>query len=265
MAAKLKRKSGWKKKRRWPIVKLPEQFCINYQSGRYQVWSVFSGQFFIFNMEILSIMTTMTNLVVSPKTFLKPGQVIRLLTAILMVASLVACAVSPTQPSGKSQKKGGMGISSAVDSYNSRDFSTAIQGFDSVIADDASGANSRRLAHLGKAMVYLGTDENWHSIENAKMSMLSAGQVAPKKGEKFAPETDMLMDAVSEVIGTESKYSMVQEKSSGSGYEISQLRRELDSVKAERDALKMERNDLVEEQKMLNAALEKLKKISLGN
>lgn len=210
-------------------------------------------------------MTTKTNPVISSISQFKPGRFFRLLTAILMVAHLVACAVTPTQQDSMSEEKISASISSAIDSYNMRNYSDAIKGFDNVIANDASSANSVRLAHLGKAMVYLGQEKRWHSIENAKMSMLSAGQVAPENGIEFAAETDLLMDAVSEVIGTESKYSMVQEKSSGSGYEINQLRQELDSVKAERDALETERNELVKEQKMLNDALEKLKKISLGN
>lgn len=164
-----------------------------------------------------------------------------------------------------SQGKAGIDISTAVDSYNSRDFSNAIKGFDSVIANDSSSANSVRLAHLGKSMVYLGNDKRWQSIDNAKLSMLAASQVKLKKGETFAGETGMLMDAVSEVIGTESKYSMVREKTSGSGQEISELRRELEAVKTERDALEMERDELIAEQELLNDALEKLKKISLGN
>ena len=185
----------------------------------------------------------------------------RLITTILLVSALLACAVTPTQqsiPQSSAGAKESTGISSAAAMYDTRNYPDAIREFENIIRDDSSSANSRRMAHLGRAMVYLGNDENWHSLENAKMALMSAGQVTPEDGEEFAVETDMLMDAVSAVIGTESKYSVLMAKSSGSGGQNAELRRELDAVKAERD-------ELVEEQKMLNEALEKLKELTLGN
>ena len=107
-------------------------------------------------------------------------------------------------------------------------------------------------------MVYLGNDESLHSIENAKMSLISAGGVAPNDNEEFAIETDMLMDAVSEVIGTESKYTVLKGKTNGSNTQLTALQQDLDTVEAERD-------ELLAEQKALNEALEKLKKLTLGN
>ena len=189
------------------------------------------------------------------------GRVSRLLTVALMFSSLVACAVTPTQPSDSGaveQKSQGAGLATAIDSYNGRDYADAIQGFEDVLGDGASSASDRRLAHLGKAMVYLGNDELWHSMENAKMSLISAGQVAAAGGGKFSAESDLLMDAVSAVIGTESKYIALQTKSGNSGAEIAQLKRE-------RDALAQQRDDLLAEQKRLNEALEKLKQLTLGD
>ena len=184
-----------------------------------------------------------------------------MITTVLLASTLVACVATPTkqsssQPNAEAQDS--IGISGAVAMYNTRNYSGAVKEFDNIIRGDGSSANSRRMAHLGKAMVYLGNDENWHSIENAKMALISAGQVAPQDGEKFAVETDLLMDAVSEVIGTESKYSVLKAKSSGSGQQIAKLSRELDAVY-------VERNELLEERKMLNVALEKLKELTLGN
>jgi hypothetical protein len=195
------------------------------------------------------------------KLFPATGQAIRLISAIFMVSSLVACATAPT-PQAATQStvraQDSTGISSAAAMYNTNNYPGAIREFDAIIASGTSSANSRRLAHLGKAMVYLGKVESWHSIENAKMSLMSAGRVAPEDGEEFAVETDMLMDAVSSVIGTESKYTVLMAKSSGFGQQNAELRREL-------DALKTEREELLKNQKMLNDALEKLKELTLGN
>ena len=202
---------------------------------------------------------------ITPTVFLKPfsapGRAFRLATAILMFSSLVACAVTPTEPAAsvpESRVESNAGLAGAADMYNSRNYPGAIREFDNVITDEGSSANDRRLANLGKSLVYLGNDENWHSIENAKMSLVSAGQVAPQGSEEFAVETDLLMDAISVVIGTESKYAVQVAKSSGSGAEVVELKREL-------DALKSERNELLAEQKILNEALEKLKNLTLGN
>jgi transcriptional regulator with GAF, ATPase, and Fis domain len=189
------------------------------------------------------------------------AQLFRLSVAILMAGSLIACAAAPTKSAGEEtveRVEFKTGMAEAADMYNSRNYPGAIREFDNVIRDDASSANSRRLAHLGKSLVYLGPDVNWHSVDNAKLSLMSAGQVAPESTEEFSVETDLLMDAVSVVIGTESKYAVMAAKSSGSGSEVNELKRELDMVKAERD-------ELVVEQKVLNEAIEKLKALTLGN
>ena len=193
--------------------------------------------------------------------FLKSGQLLKLMSALFLIGSLFACAATPTQQSSSGpavQPDSDKGLAGAAAMYNTRNYPGAIREFDAVIANKGASANNRRLAHLGKAMVYLGSDEKWHSMANAKMSLVSAGQVAPKDGEDFNVETDMLMDAVSAVIGTESKYAVLMSKSSHSGQENAKLRQELDEVKAERE-------ELLEEQKVLNEALEKLKKLTLGN
>lgn len=203
--------------------------------------------------------------IVSPIAFLKAlpetGQFFRLITTVFVVSSLVACAVTPTQPEATEPtiaEAPSTGLTIAANMYNSRNYPGAIREFGNVVTDDSASANDKRLAHLGKAMVYLSNDENWHSVDNAKLSLMSAGQVAPADGEEFAIETDLLMDAVSTVIGTESKYAVLMEKTSGSGAQIAQLQQE-------RDALAAERDELLKEQKVLNEALEKLKQLTLGN
>jgi len=197
---------------------------------------------------------------VSLKPYLSLHQVFRLAVAILMTGSLVACAVTPTDSatSTSTQVVSNTGLDGAADMYNSQKYAEAIRGFDKVTTDETASANDRRLAHLGKALVYLGNDDNWHSIENAKMSLVSAGQVAPDGSEEFSVETDLLMDAVSAVIGTESKYIVLQSKSGSSGAQVTELKRELDTLKTERE-------ELLAEQKALNEALEKLKELTLGS
>jgi len=195
------------------------------------------------------------------KNFLLPARIIRLSVSTMIFSSLLACAVAPTEtnvPEPAETVEFKTGMAGAADMYNSHNYPGAIREFDGVINDASSSANSRRLAHLGKAMVYLGSDVNWHSIDNAKLSLMSAGQVAPDDSEEFSVETDLLMDAVSAVIGTESKYSVLAAKSNGTEDEVNELRRELDSIKIERDKL-------IADQKVLNEAIEKLKALTLGN
>jgi hypothetical protein len=173
-----------------------------------------------------------------------------------MLGSLVACAVTPTKSSQAAGSK--TGLAATADLYNNRDYPDAIRAFDNVIADTGTNANDRRLAQLGKALVYLSDDENWHSLENAKMALVAAGQVAPAGDGEFAIETDMLMDAVSAVIGTESKYVALQATSGDSNAQIARLKRERNTLTAERD-------ELLADQKALNEALEKLKQLTLGD
>jgi hypothetical protein len=178
-----------------------------------------------------------------------------------MLSVLAACAATPSKPVATepaTQVKARTGMDAAANLYNSANYGGAIREFDKIISNQDSSANNRRLAHLGKALVYLGNDLDWHSIANAKMSLISAGQVAPKENEEFSVETDLLMDAVSAVIGSESKYTMLKERSGGSNTQVAKLKEEAAALEAERD-------ELIEEQIVLHEALEKLKELTLGN
>ena len=189
------------------------------------------------------------------------GRVSRLVTVVLMLSGLAACAVAPTEPadSGAAERvESSAGIAAAIDMYNADNFPGAIEEYDNIISHEGSSASDQRLAHLGKAMVYLGNDENWHSMENAKMSLIAAGQVVPGSDGEFTAETDLLMDALSAAIGTESKYVALQAKSGNSGTEVKRLRQENATLKEQRD-------ELLAEQKRLNEALETLKQLTLGN
>lgn len=195
------------------------------------------------------------------KSFSGPRQALRFGTILVMICSLAACVVTPTEPTGAESSgsvKSSTGMTAAVDMYNSRNYPGAIREFDKISNSETASANSRRLAHLGSAMVYLSNDKKWHSLENAKLSLVAAGQVVPDADEEFNLETDLLYDAITAVIGTESKYVALQSKSGNSGAEVAQLKKERDDLEAERD-------ELLAEQKSLNEALEKLKELTLGN
>jgi hypothetical protein len=189
------------------------------------------------------------------------GQFWRLATAALLLSSLIGCAtVAPDSAVSIAvpEPTPDTGLASANVMYNTRNYTGAIREFDTIIADADASANSRRLSHLGKSLIYLSTDKNWHSIENAKMSLNSAGQIVPEGDEEFAVETDMFMDSITALIGAESENHELQSKTGNSSAEIARL-------KEERTALANERDALLKEQQALSEALEKLKNLTLGS
>ena len=188
------------------------------------------------------------------------SQIWRLASGTLLLTGLVACATVPSESADSAVVPDvpDMGLASANVLYNTRNYTGAVQEFDTIITNSDASANSRRLSHLGKALIYLSSDEDWHSIENAKMSLNAAGQVVPESDEEFAVETDMFMDSIAALIGSESEYLELQAKSGNSGAEIARL-------KKERNALTTERDQLLKEQQALNDALEKLKNLTLGS
>lgn len=199
----------------------------------------------------------------SGKTPTKPtgfSQIWRLATGTLLLTGLVACATVPSESvdSAAVADVPDMGLASANVLYNTRNYTGAVREFDTIITDPDASANSHRLSHLGKALIYLSSDKKWHNIENAKMSLHAAGQIVPESDEEFAVETDMFMDSIAALIGSESEYLELRAKSGNSGAEIARL-------KKERNALTAERDQLLEEQQALNNALEKLKNLTLGS
>lgn len=208
---------------------------------------------------------TMNETVTSIKTFLSDNfsikqiytsQFWKLAAGALLLTSLVACATVPSEPADSDAPPPDIGLTSANVMYNTRNYTGAVREFDTIITDTEASANNRRMSHLGKALIYLSSDKNWHSIENAKMSLNAAGQVAPESNKEFSIETDMLMDSITALIGSESEYLELQAKSGNSGAEIARL-------KKERDALTKERDGLLKEQQALNDALETLKNLTL--
>ena len=190
-----------------------------------------------------------------------PAKTARLILGTILLTGLVACAVvpsDPVEPAAAAEDAPEMGIARVSLMDNTGDIAGTMAEFDDIIESTNGDANNRRLAHLGKALIYLGSDESWHSIDNAKMSLSAAGSIVPEGTEEFAIETDMLMDSVAAQIGSESKFVELRSKAGRSMAEIAQLRKE-------RDALVQERDELLKEQQALNDALERLKNLTLGN
>lgn len=192
---------------------------------------------------------------------MRPGRSARLPIWALMLAGLSACASVTSElvePESPVKQVPETDLASVSVKYSTGDNAGSMAGFDSIIASADSDANSRRLAHLGKALIYLGSDTYWHSIDNARRSLKAAGSVVPESGKEFAIETDMLMDSVAAQIDSESNYLEMQLKAGNTRAEITRLQKE-------HDALVQERDGLLKEQQALNEALEKLKNLTLGN
>lgn len=184
----------------------------------------------------------------------------RLCTAVLLSTLLAACAETPTQPAATVPHKAvrGQGLDAASSLYEAREYDKALLQFDRVIAAPAASANSKRLAYLGKALIYLGNDEKWRNLDKAKLAISDAAKVKLGDGEQFTAEANMVRDAVMALAGSQSAYDALQTKTGGTGGEIARLKKQRDALVAERDAL-------LEEQATLNQALEKLKELTLKN
>lgn len=191
----------------------------------------------------------------------KGSLVCRLATGIFMLSGVVACASVETQSPQPVVVETVLvhdELAGANFAYNTQDYETALKEFHSISLDPGASANSRRMAHLGQALIYLSSDKKFHSLDNAKLALRSAGQVELAENEEFSLAADMLVDAVNITIGTESRYAQLQSKSGNSSSEVVRL-------KAERDALLADNSKLQQEQVALRDALERLKNLTLGN
>ncbi len=185
----------------------------------------------------------------------------RSMLALFLLTGVVACAsveAQPEPPLVVAKVVTDDGLASADSVYSSGDYEAALEEFKAISLNRNAIADSRRTAHLGEALIYLSSDQKWHSLENAKMALRSAGQVVAAENEKFSPATDMMMDAITISIGTESRYAELHSQSGN-------FRTELARVKSERDALLADNDKLRREQIALNEAMERLKNLTLGN
>lgn len=189
------------------------------------------------------------------------GRIWRFVALVLLLTSLVACAGTPVKSTSSTSaipSVPGKGLAGANTMYNTRNYTGAVSEFDTIITDADASANSRRLSHLGKALIYLSSDKNWHDIENAQTSLSAAGSIVPANNEEFSIETDMFMDSIAALINSEADYTELKTNSGGSKAEVSRLQKQNAELVAERDKL-------LKEQKILNQAIEKLKNLTLGN
>ncbi len=178
----------------------------------------------------------------------------RLPLCLLAAIILQSCAMAPTggeapaqAPAAASATTDGPGIQAAYDLYSRRDFAGAADAYDALLTE-AGSAEQTRLAQLGKALLFLSTDPQWRDMEKAAASLQAAEAV---EGDPANPETAMLMNALSSLIGVEANISELNTKVSNATVEIARL-------KAQREALEAE-------QAALNEALEKLKELTIGS
>ena len=185
----------------------------------------------------------------------------RMGTGVFLLMGMVACATVETQPAPPAVVEKVVfddGLASANFVYNTHDYEAAINEFKSIARNANVSASSRRMSYLGQALIYLSSDKKWHSLDNAKLALMEAGQVEPKENEEFSLASDLLMDSITITIGTESRYAELRSKSGNSSSEVVRL-------KAERDALLIDNSNLLKEQAALKDAHERLKNLTLGN
>lgn len=177
------------------------------------------------------------------------------LLGVLALSSGLSCAVAPsgggdstpTTTTSRSASAGGS-VQAAYAQYSRRDFAGAASAYDAVTGNANASASDKRLAHLGKALVYLSTDAEWRDLDEAGKSLQMAESIDMGSS---SVETGMLMNAMSSLIGVESN--------------ISELDVKLANSTRENVRLKDERQELIAEQANLNEALEKLKTLTIGN
>jgi len=178
-----------------------------------------------------------------------------ILLGVLALTSGLSCAVVPESndaqavvPEVVSAPPAGADLHGAYSNFQRRDFAAASSGFRSISDDGGNSSRDRQLALLGQTLVYLSTDAEWRDLSEAGNTLQSAEGITVESGNV---ETEMLMNALSSLIGVETNISELNTKVANSSTEITSLKGDLESAVAEQDAL--------------NEALEKLKALTIGN
>ncbi len=177
------------------------------------------------------------------------------LFGVLVLSSGLSCAVVPqtdntpdVTPAPVITPVANEGMHSAYSDFQKRDFAAASAGYGGISGDNEADSKDRQLAFLGQTLVYLSTDAEWRDLGEAGIALQSAEAVTVESGNV---ETEMLMNALSSLIGVETNISELNTKLANSTSEVS--------------ALKDARTSLEAEQVALEEALEKLKALTLGN
>ena len=174
--------------------------------------------------------------------------------ACFLAVSSVSCAVTEPAPTPVSSTKS-VSFDDAWAAYSHRDFAASISAFEQL---NENGSNEQqRQAWLGKALVYLSTDRDWRDLGKARSAVQSAADLA-SAGEAQSASVNLLGSAVEGHINAESDNAELNAR-------INELLRELEQAKSSRESLAAENRKLLLEQEKLNAALEKLKQLTLGN
>ena len=143
----------------------------------------------------------------------------RTFIGLLLSAGLAACATAPSKPVEQAPADVPLTpvFSSASTDFKSRQYTDAVGKFDAIIADSSTPAKERRLAHLGKALVFLSYDEEWRSIQNARDALGQAAKVPVPTGETLDIETDLLMESILAQIDSQTAYDTMKSQSKDSG------------------------------------------------
>ena len=174
--------------------------------------------------------------------------------ACLLAVSSVSCAVTEPAPAPVATTQS-VSFDDAWTAYSHRDFTIAMSAFDQVIENGSN--DQKRQAWLGKALVYLSTDRDWRDLGQAQAAVQTASEFSGT-GEAHSATVNLFGSAVEGHINAESDNTELNAR-------INELLRELEQAKSARDSLAAENRKLVAEQEKLNAALERLKQLTLGN
>ncbi|MBT8062488.1 MAG: hypothetical protein KJO85_07370, partial [Gammaproteobacteria bacterium] len=159
------------------------------------------------------------------KTNLKP--LFKILVVPVCAAALVSCAVAPsgdgsgapTQATPSSSANEG-DIRVGFDAYQKRDFTDAYNAYER--ATGSADSRTARLAHLGKALVYLSTDGQWRDVNKAALSLQAAESVEGNP----SIESSMLINSLSSLIGVEADITALNRQVSNSSVELGRLKQE---------------------------------------
>lgn len=186
----------------------------------------------------------------SSTSLLNHSKLLHFFSAFILFCCLAGCETTAQNSVSTSESN----VSIPLISYNTDNYSSTVTELDNVIANKDSDANSIRLANLGKALIYMSNDKSFNNFKKAKQSLKDAQAVSLQGKEKFLTETNMLMDAVVALVSSKSKYFMLRANSSN-----------IIKLQQKNKSLITERNNLLNEQKTLKQAMEKLKQLALDN
>jgi hypothetical protein len=180
---------------------------------------------------------------------------LRIGIAAMLIIGSVSCAVTEPAPSPVPVTTAGNN-DAAWNAFSQRQFALAVEEFERVTSNPQNSTDVRRQAWLGKALVYLSTDPEWRDLAQARNAVQSADDIV--NGSQTDSASKLFSAAIDGHINAESDNTELNGR-------IKELLRELEKIKTSTAALQSENDALLAEQEKLNAALEKMKELTLGN